>query len=188
MKRSMRRASFGDMYGATSKFFTSPAIWLARRDGSKRVMRVMPPLPARAAAHACATLLPMGLTMPRPVRTTLRRLTSREAASGLGVRLDVIDGLLHGGDLLCLLVGNLGLELLFQRHDELHRIKRIGAQIIDERGIVLDLRLVHAELLGDDLLDRLLDALRHRLSPSQKGGVFYAMYMPPLTCSTQPVT
>ena len=46
MKVSKRRASFGDMYGATSKPFTSPAIWLDRRDGSKRVMRVMPDLPA----------------------------------------------------------------------------------------------------------------------------------------------
>src|SRR5581483_5989422 len=166
MKRSMRRASFGDMYGATSKSFTSPAIWLARREAPKRVMRAIPPLPPSAASQACATLLPMGLTMPRPVRTTLRRLTSGGAlASGLGVRLDVIDGLLHGGDLLRFLVGNLGLELLLERHHELHRIKRIGAQIIDERGRVLDLGLVHAKLLGDDLLDRLLDVLRHRLSP-----------------------
>src|SRR6266404_5862548 len=166
MKRSMRRASFGDRYGATSKFLTSPAIWLVRREASKRVMRVMPPVPASAASQACATLLPSGLTMPRPVRTTLRRLTSSGGlASGLGVRLDVIDGLLHGGDLLRFLVGNLGLELLLERHHELDRIKRIGAQIIDERGIVLDLSLVHAELLGDDLLDRLLDVLRHRLSP-----------------------
>ena len=75
MKVSMRRASFGDMYGATSKPFTSPAIWLARRDGSKRVMRVMPDLPASAFSQASATVLPIGLTMPSPVTTTLRRFT-----------------------------------------------------------------------------------------------------------------
>jgi hypothetical protein len=48
----MRRASFGDMYGDTSKFFTSPAIWQARREGSKRVIRVMPGVPAIACSQA----------------------------------------------------------------------------------------------------------------------------------------
>src|SRR6267142_925822 len=33
MKRSMRRASFGDRYAATSKFLTSPAIWLESKPG-----------------------------------------------------------------------------------------------------------------------------------------------------------
>src|SRR5258706_15288303 len=101
MKRSMRRASFGDMYGARSKFFTSPAIWLDRRDGSKRVMRVMPDFPARAFAHASATPLPMGQTMPRPVTTTRRRFmfsTFRQNLSLGGGRVGV-PGLLDGGGL-----------------------------------------------------------------------------------------
>src|SRR5215213_3590668 len=130
MKRSMRRASFGDMYGERSKFLTSPAIWLARRDGSKRVMRVIPDVPASALSQASWTLLPRGQTAPRPVTTTLRRLTK---GLRLGVRLDVIHGLLHGGYLLRFLVRNLGLELLLERHDELDRIERIGAEIVDER-------------------------------------------------------
>src|SRR3954469_5171552 len=188
MNKSMRRASLGDMYGATSNFFTSPAIWLARREGSKRVMRVMPFVPATAAAQASATLLPIGLIMPSPVRTTLRRLTSsKRRRSSLGVRLDVIDGLLHGGDFLGLFVGNFGLELLLERHHQLHRVQRVSAQVIDKRAVILDLGLVHAELLGDDLLDRLLDVLRHRLL-LEKGGVFYAMYMPPFMCRQLPVT
>ena len=58
-----------------SKFFTSPAIWLDRRDGSKRVMRVMPDLPARALSQASATVFPIGLMIPSPVTTTLRRFT-----------------------------------------------------------------------------------------------------------------
>src|SRR5688572_6583997 len=152
MKVSMRRASFGVMYGATSKPFTSPAIWLERREGSKRVTRVMPDLPATALCQASATVLPSGQTMPRPVTTTLRRLTSWWGAGlGLGVRLDVVDGLLHRRDLLRFLVRDLGLELFFQRHDELDRVKRVRAEVVDERGFVLDLGLVHAELLGDDL-------------------------------------
>src|SRR6266850_6939862 len=165
MKRSMRRASFGDMYGATSKRFTSPAIWLARRDGSKRVMRVIPEVPASALSQASWTLFPRGQTTPRPVTTTLRRFTylwkGLTPQLTLGVRLDVIDGLLHGGDLLGFLVGNLGLELLFQRHHELDGVERIGAEVVDERRVVLDLGFVDAELLGNDLLDRLLDVFHH---------------------------
>src|SRR5258705_6756277 len=171
MKRSMRRASFGDMYGARSKFFTSPAIWLDRRDGSKRVMRVMPDFPARAFAHASATPLPMGQTMPRPVTTTRRRFmfsTFRES-SGLGVGLDVVDGLLDGGDLLGFLVRDLGLELFLERHDQLDGVERISAEVVDERGFVLDLGLVHAKLLGNDFLNGLLDVLH--AGPPERGRI-----------------
>jgi hypothetical protein len=58
-----------------SNAFTSPAIWLASREGSKRVIFVMPDLPARALAQASATVFPIGLMIPSPVTTTLRRLT-----------------------------------------------------------------------------------------------------------------
>src|SRR5688572_18738091 len=112
MKVSMRRASFGDIYGATSKPFTSPAIWQARRAGSNLVMRVMPDWPASAFFHASSTVLPIGQMMPRPVTATLRRVIySRRPAQRagtfaspsqvlLGMVLDVVDRLLDGGDLL----------------------------------------------------------------------------------------
>src|SRR5918996_2148900 len=156
MKMSMRRASLGDMYGATSKPFTSPAIWLESRDASNLEMRVMPDLPARALDQASATVFPIGLTIPSPVTTTLRRLT---AAGSLcfGVGLDVVDGLLDGGDLLGLFVRDLGVELLFERHHELDGVERVGAQVVDEGRFVLDLGLVHAELLGNDFSDPLFD-------------------------------
>src|SRR5262245_25397309 len=133
MKMSMRRASFGDMYGATSKPFTSPAIWLARRDGSKRVMRVTPEVPASARSQASETLLPSGLMMPSPVTTTLRRVTE-SVRLGLRVRLDVIHRVLHGGDLLGFLVGDLGLELLRERHNWLHRGERVPVRLADEHA------------------------------------------------------
>ena len=79
MKRSMRRASLGGRYLATSKSFTSPAIWLERRDGSKRVTRAMPDFPARTLLQASGTVLPTGLMMPSPVTTTLRRCTVARA-------------------------------------------------------------------------------------------------------------
>src|SRR2546422_1340128 len=197
MKRSMRRASFDDKYGAASNSFTSPAIWLESRDASKRVMRVMPDFPARALSQACWTVLPIGQTMPSPVTSALRRVTqvALRFRSRLGVRLDVVDGLLHGGDLLGFLVGNLGLELLLERHHQLDGVERVRPQVIDERRLVLDLGFVDSELLGDDLLDALFDVFHPRLLPvgamlcvGQERLVFYDIYMPPLTCSTAPVT
>src|SRR5437588_12070776 len=123
MKVSMRRASFGDRYGETSKSFTSPAIWLESRDASKRVMRVMPGFPARALSQACWTVLPIGQTMPSPVTTTLRRVTQvpRTFRPRLGVRLDVGHGLLDGGGFRGFPVGNLGL------HPPLRRPHPLGA-------------------------------------------------------------
>src|SRR6266513_3211920 len=167
MKRSMRRASFDDRYGATSNSFTSPAIWLESRDASKRVMRVMPGFPARALSQACWTVLPIGQTMPSPVTTTLRRVTQLPLTfrSRLGVRLDVVDSLLDGGDFLGFLVGNRGLELLLERHHQLYGVQRVRAQVIDERRLVLDFGLVDSELLGDDLLDTLFDVFHPRLLP-----------------------
>src|ERR1700687_5319158 len=72
------------------------------------------------------------------------------------MRADVIESLLHGGDFLGVLVGNLVLDLFFERHDELDRVQGIRTKVVDERRFVLDFGLVHAQLLGDDLLDSLL--------------------------------
>ena len=69
----MWRASLRSRYWARSKPFTSPAIWQDSRDGSKRLILVMPELPARMLAQASVTLLPTGEIMPNPVITTLRR-------------------------------------------------------------------------------------------------------------------
>src|SRR4249920_1079188 len=113
-------------------------------------MPVMPDRPATTLCHASSTVLPTGLTMPSPVTTTRRWDKLRLLRE---VALDVVDGLLHGGDLLGVFVRDLGLELLLERHHELDRVERIGAEVVDERRFVLDLRLVHPELLGDDLLD-----------------------------------
>ena len=89
----------------------------------------------------------------------------RAQAILLDVLVDVIDGLLHRGDLLGFFVRNLAFELFFERHHQFDGIERIRAQIVYERGLVLDVRLVNAELLGDDLLDALFDVLRLMLLP-----------------------
>jgi hypothetical protein len=69
------------------------------------------------------------------------------------VLLDVVDGVLDGQDLLGGLVGNLAAELLLERHDQLDRVQAVGAQIIDEAGILGYLALVDAKMLDDDLLN-----------------------------------
>src|SRR6476659_808246 len=53
-----------------------------------------------------------------------RRHRSRNR-SVLGVGLDVVHGLLNGGDLLGLFVRDLGLELFLESHHQLHRVQRI---------------------------------------------------------------
>src|SRR5512145_487115 len=125
-------------------------------------MRAMPDLAAVMLAQASSTVLPTGQTIPRPVTTTRRR-DKRVPGAGSGLLaamgLDVIDCLLDGGDLLGLLVRDLGLELLLERHNELDRVEGVGAEVIDERGFVLDLGLVDPELFGDDLLDAWFDVL-----------------------------
>ena len=73
-----------------------------------------------------------------------------------GALVDVVDGVLDGADLLGVLVGDLRPELLFEAHDELDEVQRVGVQVVDERRLRLDLILVGAELLDDDLLEALV--------------------------------
>src|SRR5512146_1935562 len=90
------------------------------------------------------------------------RMSPRAAARGrarraalladLGVLRDVVDGVLDGLDLLRILVRDFDVEGLFEGHDQLDRVQRIGAQVVHERSIGRDLGLVHTQLLDDDLL------------------------------------
>ena len=67
--------------------------------------------------------------------------------------LDVVDRLPDGLDLLGGVVGDVDVELLFEFHHQLDRIQRVGAQIVDERGLAGDLVLADAQLLGNDIDD-----------------------------------
>src|SRR3989304_2842287 len=100
------------------------------------------------------------------------RAASRAAAWGaapgslLGaVLVDVVGRVLDGPDLLRILVGDLGPELFLEAHDELHEVERVGVQVVDERGFGLDILLVHAELLDDDLLQPLVGRSHRSLPP-----------------------
>src|SRR5688572_533714 len=79
-------------------------------------------------------------------------------ASALDVSLDVVDRLLHRGDLLGLFVRDFALELFFERHHQLDRVERVSAEVVDERSVVGDFFFLNAKLFDHDLLDALFDA------------------------------
>src|ERR1035438_2831490 len=150
MNSSRRRASLTDMYCSTSKPRTAPPKRVGKAATSKRVIGPMPLSPRKIDAQESATVPPTGQIRPRPVITTRRLLTKlseSEVSNAASVRTaapkhsgfvasfaDVIDRLLHGRDLLGIFVRDLDLELLFERHNQLDGIERIGAQVVDERG------------------------------------------------------
>src|SRR3972149_7953370 len=124
-------------------------------------MGPMPDLPASRADQNSSAVLPTGVTAPTPVMTTRRLSTACSGPVPLLVLFDVIDGVPDGHDLLRVLVGDLEVELLLEGHDQLHGVERIGAAILNELGVRVDLLLLDPELLADDLLHSLLDRLRH---------------------------
>src|SRR6266542_5054175 len=90
----------------------------------------------------------------RPARAAPGPLLERSALL-LHVRADEVDSLFDRRDLFRFFVGNLGLKLLLEGHHKLDGVERVSAKIIDERRFILDLGLIDAKLLGDDLLDPL---------------------------------
>src|SRR5262245_53906895 len=160
MKTSIFLTSFFSMYCRGSKPRTSPAMRVANCDASNFVMLSMPLVPAASAAQFSSVPMPSDDTRPMPVTTTRRLLpilwfTPRPIPRlllALGVRFDVLDGFLDASDLLRVFVGDLEAELLLERHDELDGVERIGAQIVDERGVRRYFLLVDPELFHDDAL------------------------------------
>src|SRR5919201_2172051 len=156
---SSRRASFLSTYLSSSKLRTSPAMrvtnWYSPFAvlvcASNFVIGPMPDLPCISADQNSSTVLPTGVSAPRPVTTT------RRGGTALGIVLDVLDSVAHRHDLLGILVGDLDVEVLLQGHDELDRVEGVGAQIFDELRGRSDVVLLHPELLDDDLLHFILD-------------------------------
>src|SRR6266852_3191766 len=145
-----------------------------KAEGSKRVIGPMPFLPARSPSQLTALPIPRGETRPTPVTATRREDEERGIFSLVlrGVLFDVLDGVLDLLDLFGRLVGNLDVERFFEGHHEFHGVKRIGAQVVHERGFWRDLVGVHAELLDDDALDLFFHTHALPLS-SPKAAVFY---------------
>src|SRR6476620_700165 len=162
MKMSIFLTSFFSIHCSGSKAFTSAAKRVENAAASNRVIGPMPLRPARSDSHVASVPMPTEDTSPMPVTTTRLlnlpppRVTARTARNAparlpqrrlllvLGVGLDVLDGFFHARDLLGVLVGDLDPELLFERHHQLHRVERIGAEVLHERGVIGHLFLVHA--------------------------------------------
>src|SRR5215204_2482661 len=137
--------------------------------------RCPPKTPARCRSQRLACSICLHHAPRRGPRET-PRLPQRRLLLVLGVRLDVLDGFLHAGDLLSLLIGDLDPELFLERHHQLHGVQRIGAEVLRERGVVRDVVLISVELLHDDAFDLLSN--RHSSS---------YVYIPPFTARTCPV-
>src|ERR1700722_19753639 len=83
------------------------------------------------------------------------------AASALA-SLDIGDDVFDGADFLGVLVGNLDVEFLFQRHHQLDDVERVRAEILDKRGLRGYFVGGHAQLLADFLANFGFDILSHR--------------------------
>src|SRR5260221_10467077 len=157
MKTSIFLTSFFSRNRSGSKLLTSLAICVANSDASNLVIVPTPLVPALSAAQLISVPMPSDDTRPMPVMTTRRLLTMLLRAPqvlllALGVRLDVLDGFLDARDLLGVLVGNLDPELLFECHDELDGVERVGPQVVHERGVRRHFLFVDPELLHDNAL------------------------------------
>jgi hypothetical protein len=96
----------------------------------------------------------MPVTTTRLIATPFATWRYRTGKSGRGL-VDIFHGVADGQDRLGSIVGNFDTELLFEGHDEFHRIQTVGAQIIDEARTIGDLLSIDAEMLDNNLLDAL---------------------------------
>ena len=131
-------------------------------------MGAAPLFPATALSQVVSTSLPIGVMAPSPVTTTLLssivsiwvknamrpwahciRLSEPETRLLLCC-LDVVDGVAHGRDGLCLVIGDGDAEFLFELHDELNGVEAVCAEVGGESGGFGYLVFVHAELVDDD--------------------------------------
>ena len=156
-----------------------PASATAAASGASEMRTAMPPwmIGRRAVTVAdCEAGMstcggpPRGARACRPA-TPRRGVTGRRRVSDY-VLGDVGDGVADGLDLLGLLVGDRDAELLLERHDELDDVERVGAEVVDERGLLGDVVLLDVELLDDDCLRPSRRSLRVPLCatpPSPRG-------------------
>src|SRR4051794_28987452 len=107
------------MYLSGSKPFTSQAKRTDSFCGSNFVIGAAPGVPASSAVQVDSTSVPTGVTSPRPVTTT------RRAKLLPDLLVEVIHGVADGAQLLGVLVRDVDVELLLERHHELHRVQAV---------------------------------------------------------------
>ena len=91
------------MYNSGLKFLTSAAIFVSNPFVSNRVSGPMPDFPSQTFSHAVSTPMPVGITNPIPVTTTLLLKTSHllqhvpgEKALLSHMGLDIFNGISNG--------------------------------------------------------------------------------------------
>src|SRR5512135_2461015 len=124
---------------AVSPRGTCAAIFAGRSETSKFWMARTPDCPSSSLRHVTSTPHPSGVTIPRPVTTTRLMPIEIRAADGGGapaspsaMRLDEVDGVLHGYDLLGSVVRDLAAELLLECHHELDSVEAVRPEVVDE--------------------------------------------------------
>src|SRR5688572_13851051 len=75
---------------------------------------------------------------------------------------DVVDSLTDRLNLLSVLVRDLDPELVFQLHDQLDEVERVGVEILLKRSFRGDLALIDPELLDEHFFHPLVDLLARR--------------------------
>ena len=73
------------------------------------------------------------------------------------VRLDVVDSITYGSDLLSVLIRDLDIESLFELHDQLYGVERVCAQVVGEAGFGYYFRLLDTQFVNDFLDNFLLN-------------------------------
>ena len=73
------------------------------------------------------------------------------------VRLDEVDRLSDGVDLLRLLVGDLRSELRLKLHEQLDDVEAVGVEVVGEARLAGDLLGLRIGVLGNDVDDLLFD-------------------------------
>src|SRR5438128_2683680 len=124
-------------------------------------------------AQLVSTSAPNGVTKPIPVTTTRRMPNSlmrngpparrwagepffqhggaRPPTGSALVAVDIADRVLDGRDLFGGVVRDLDPEFFLESHHELNDVEAVGAQIVDEAGVLGDLVRFDAEVFDDDL-------------------------------------
>src|SRR5262245_34256906 len=146
---SVRPTSLGSSQSAGLKFLISPPNRTFIPSVGNFVRRAIPLRPAWRPSQNVAASLPSGVTTPSPVMTT--------RCLGTFVRLDVLDGVADGLDLLGGVVRDAQVEGVLDLHHELDGVETVGAEVVDEARLARDLLLRHVELAGDDGDDLLFD-------------------------------
>ena len=83
----------------------------------------MPDFPSQTFFHAVSSPIPVGITNPIPVTTTLLPKTSTSLSLDpllSNMALDIVKRIPDRQDFLCFLIGDFDIVLLLQSHDELH--------------------------------------------------------------------